>query len=62
MSAMYSADFTVIKKKMSNALIEIWRLKIKISVSSITYCQTGITLHMCNKPLHFKNGTIKKLL
>lgn len=42
MRAMYGADFGVIKKKMSNALIEIWRLKVKSSVSSITYCQIGI--------------------
>lgn len=62
MSTMYGADFAVTKKKMSKALIEIWRLKVKSSVSSITYCQIGITLHMCNKSLHFKNGTIKKLL
>lgn len=34
-SATYSTDFTVIKKKMSSALIEIWRLKAQILLSSI---------------------------
>lgn len=42
MRAMCGADFGVIKKKTSNALIEIWRLKVKSSVASLPYCQTGI--------------------